>query len=250
MQASLYFSEFYSTIIAFLHRMARPEQSPTPGTEPGERKAPGWDIGMMAKALGTAPEEIQDIASGSGTRFTLSDEPKQTIEVFPGSSTARLTTPDAQLTLYRLESPRIDEHGVLLFNHRQDTTLRIGLGMAAVFGLGLAGPTSEAPEETTEVKQDRLTVNGRVGAAPRFRTTRNGTLIAQFPVAVHEENGETSWHRVVVFNDRARKLQGPRPLEKGQSVEVIGYKHVREQQTREGETKVIEEVYATLVKPR
>jgi hypothetical protein len=92
----------------------------------------------------------------------------------------------------------------------------------------------------------RLTLRGRVGAEPRFRTTKNDTLVCAFPLAVHDEAGKTTWHRVVAFKDRAQKLQGA--LQKGQEVEVIGYVHTSEGKDKDGNPKVIEEVWAAVVR--
>lgn len=121
---------------------------------------------------------------------------------------------------------------------------------------GDLGPLS-APSETVESavdgtvapeKPQRLTLTGRLGRVPSFRTTRNGTLIASFPLAVRDEAGETTWHTILAFGERAEHLR--EGLAKGQHLEVIGYLHQRERTTRSGETRIIDEVYATVVKPR
>lgn len=112
-------------------------------------------------------------------------------------------------------------------------------------------PAVASTQPTTETgteKPPRLNLSGRLGRTPSFRTTRNGTLIASFPLAVRDEAGQTTWHTVLAFGDRAEKLR--ETLAKGQHVEVIGYLHQRERTTRSGETRMIDEVYATVVKPR
>jgi len=87
-----------------------------------------------------------------------------------------------------------------------------------------------------------------LGRAPSFRTTRNGTLIASFPLAVRDEDGSTTWHTILAFGERAEKLRVQ--LDKGQAVQVISYQHEREVRTKRGETKIVREVYATMVKAR
>ncbi len=113
-------------------------------------------------------------------------------------------------------------------------------------------PLSDKPSERPQTAQQekerrpRLTLTGRVGKAPAMRTTRNGVLIARFPLAVHSEEGETTWHQIVAFNEKAETAQDT--LAKGQVVEVIGYLHEREQTTREGKKRRIQEVYAAVIK--
>jgi hypothetical protein len=70
-------------------------------------------------------------------------------------------------------------------------------------------------------KDERVDLHGRVGKAPIFRTTSGGTDILQFPLAVHVGE-ETKWETVLLFNERARKLRDS--LDKGQQVQVIGYR--------------------------
>jgi hypothetical protein len=101
---------------------------------------------------------------------------------------------------------------------------------------------------STESGNERVTLQGRLGSDPRFRTTaRRHDLVASFPLGVHPDTETTVWHSVVVFGERARRLQD-RQLQKGQEVEVIGYVHEREGRTRTGEPKLIRHVYATAVR--
>lgn len=109
---------------------------------------------------------------------------------------------------------------------------------------------SAHPQDKVQGKEmpPRLRLAGRVGKAPVMRTTRNGVLIARFPLAVHEEDGSTSWHQIVAFSEKAEKARDS--LAKGQVVEVIGYLHEREQKTQGGKTKRVQELYAAVIKPR
>ena len=106
---------------------------------------------------------------------------------------------------------------------------------------------TETPEQPG---RERLTLAGRVGAAPTLRTTPKGTLVARFPLGAHEESGATTWHTVLAFNQRAEQVRGT--VKKGDAVEVIGYRHTRTLPARqEGRPpKEVVEVYATVVKPR
>ncbi len=109
---------------------------------------------------------------------------------------------------------------------------------------------ANAPGEQTaeHAEKQRVKLLGRVGREPVFRTTRNDVLIARFPVAVREDDDSTTWHQVLAFNERAKKLAGT--LTKGQMVEIVGYQHERKTKTTDGKTKTVQEVYAAVIKPR
>ena len=106
---------------------------------------------------------------------------------------------------------------------------------------------TETPEQPG---RERLTLAGRVGAAPTVRTTPKGTLVARFPLGVHEDSGATTWHTIIAFNQRAEQVRTS--VKRGDAVEVIGYRHTRILPARqEGRPpKEVVEVYATVVKPR
>ncbi len=111
-----------------------------------------------------------------------------------------------------------------------------------------AAEVLESQPKQPPPEQERLTVTGRVGAELSFRTTRNGVLIARFPVAVHRDDGSTGWETVVVFAKKAERLRGT--LRKGQTVEVVGYAHEREVPRRDGSVKTVHEVYGAVVRTR
>ena len=104
------------------------------------------------------------------------------------------------------------------------------------------------PDPDGDKERERVRLAGRLGADPRFRETRNGVLVGSFPIAVRQEDGSTRWETVVAFQERAAKLRGEGGPRKGQHVEVIGYRHRREQPTKDGTVRVVEEVYAVVVK--
>jgi single-stranded DNA-binding protein len=106
------------------------------------------------------------------------------------------------------------------------------------------------PDAGSSAEQQRVRLAGRLGTDPRFRETRTGVLIGTFPLGVAQHDGSTKWEQVVAFRERAERLRGEGGPRKGQSVDVIGYRHVREQPNRDGKLKRVEEVYAVVVKPR
>ena len=107
--------------------------------------------------------------------------------------------------------------------------------------------TGDTPEEPG---RERVTLTGRLGQDPRIRTTRKGTLVAQFPLGVKDEAdfNKTTWHTVVAFRQRAEQVRDT--LKKGDAVEVIGYRHERQVPHRDGSTRTVQEVYATVIKRR
>jgi hypothetical protein len=111
----------------------------------------------------------------------------------------------------------------------------------------------QARKNDTEAKEadaERVKLVGRLGRTPTFRTTAAGKLIGKFPLAVHLENGETEWHDILAFGDRAATLQKrveAEELKKGNEVEVVGYRHEREYKARSGETKTAREINSVAI---
>ncbi|WP_079054015.1 single-stranded DNA-binding protein [Streptomyces graminilatus] len=108
-------------------------------------------------------------------------------------------------------------------------------------------------DEAKEADAQRVKLVGRLGRNPTFRTTAAGKLVGKFPLAVHLENGETEWHDILSFGDRAAALQRRTEadeLVRGREVEVVGYVHDREYKARNGETKVAREINSVAVKRR
>ncbi|MFI8391575.1 single-stranded DNA-binding protein [Streptomyces sp. NPDC085540] len=115
-----------------------------------------------------------------------------------------------------------------------------------------AGDQPPKPE-TAEAEAERVKLVGRIGRTPTVRETSGGKLVAKFPLAVHLEDGTTKWHDVLAFNDRAAALSKrieAGELVKGNEIEVVGYRHEREYQARDGTTKTAQEIYSVAVKRR
>ena len=124
-------------------------------------------------------------------------------------------------------------------------------GPARAFALSLLENThaevTSQPAEASERDKTRVSLSGRLGADPNFRTTPTGTLIARFPLAVHEDDKTTTWYPVLAFNDRAEKLRGL--LKRGDPVSVVGYIHERDAKTKDGQPHKVTELYAVTVTP-
>src|SRR5512144_98240 len=107
--------------------------------------------------------------------------------------------------------------------------------------------------QAQEAKQERIQLTGRLGRVPTFRTTTSGSLVGRFPLAVHREDGHTTWHTVLAFGTRAEQLQrrlAAGELIRGREVDVVGYRHVNERPGKDGKPRQVQEVYAVAVKKR
>lgn len=262
------------------------ERTPHPTFERGA----DWSRAALGEALDAAPAHVHDVAWGDGTRYSVGRDPELPTElaIFPETGVARLTTRSAEITLFRQAPPLLyadqvrferladDERLQLTLTREGRISLHIAPGAPHELATGTETPSStmiphseeegiragdsgapqspmtppfDAPEDELSAERDRVQLVGRLGAAPRFRTTRNDVLIGTFPLAVREDDDATTWYTVRVFRERAQRLREAEH-KKGQPVEVIGYRHVHEQQTRAGEPRTVEEIYAVVVKPR
>ncbi|MFD8750192.1 single-stranded DNA-binding protein [Kitasatospora sp. NPDC059577] len=113
---------------------------------------------------------------------------------------------------------------------------------------------SPAPaEQGSEDERERVKVTGRLGRNPTIRETRGGKLVAKFPLALHNEDGTTTWRDVLAFNERAAALQKrieAGELVKGREVDVVGYLHEREYKGRDGTPKMAQEIYSVAITSR
>jgi hypothetical protein len=229
-----------------------------------EREGQPWDIGAFAKTLGVKPQPVDDIAVGLGSRLSVATT---TIEVFPDAGVTRLFSRSARVELFRLDPPTADEHGIIFQSSHSgedarvlvtpDGTVNLTIGPARAPAAEPAGSIAtevretrgEDPQDTASAaaeKAPRVVFTGRIGRDPQVRSTRNGRTIARMPLAVHE--GETtSWHTILFFDDAAQRAV--ETLSKGKLVTIIGYKHVRDVQKRDGSTAQVEEIYAAAVQP-
>jgi hypothetical protein len=109
----------------------------------------------------------------------------------------------------------------------------------------LFAPPAEATNVRPQAEQaNRVMLTGRLGRDVHLRTTANGKVVGRVSLAVHRGE-ETDWHTILFFDDKAQKAA--EELQKGQLVTVVGYKHLREVQGRDGSTKQVEEIYAASV---
>ena len=226
---------------------------------PGE---PAWDIAGVALSLRTTAEPMDDVEFGAGQRFMVGlDQLVLSLELYPATSAARIQTSDVRIEVRQLVPPAVatetlpsDHESVLLLSRKRERELRISLtaagGVALQFEatdpLPQDAPAEAEPPKTPDNSAQRkeaaqrITLSGRLGAAPAFRTTPKGVLVCRFPLAVHQDDESTAWHQVLAFGKRAEQLQ--EKLEKGQRVEVVGYRHEHEVEKRGGGSRLVSEI--------
>ena len=239
-----------------------------------------FDAAVVGQALGAEPTAMRDIAHGDGEALDVGDT---VLEVYRDAGFARVTTPDAKIELYRV--PRYTTSGERVIfeqgDHDDRSRLQVRADGKVAFHPHLRAPESSttnetapagrqdspnptarsenvtaasaaraaAPEreETGEVTQVKL--QGRLGRDPWFGT--NGEQpIGRFPLAVNDQRGETTWHKVVVFDAAAEQLQeavSKRSIGKGKLVDVTGQTVIREERRANGGVKKSPEFHATAV---
>ena len=185
----------------------------------------------------------------SGIVFTrISDTGVSRLAIYPDGAVALALTPgpDQQTRVSAPERP-LDESTSL--NQRID---RVSPSQPLADNpVASDNPSVDQSEHACDEQDEkvRVQVQGRLGSAPRFRTTVNDKLIAQFPLAVHNDDKSTTWHTVVAFGEKATQLQAAE-LKKGELLGVIGYEHVRTYTKKDGTEKTEIQIYAAVVQRR
>jgi Single-strand binding protein family len=231
-----------------------------------------FDITMLQQQFGSV-NEAHDPLAGNGVEAIVERDAGDTVAVqfFPDTGIAKVDTRRLHVLLRGAQVAIDEENDALELRSSGDeewvlvTVYRTG--SVQVNGLPAkprdqehASEPPPAPSKQTTVGHEgassppteqetnpRVTLTGRVGQEPRFRTTNSGTLVGSFPLAVHEEDGKTAWHTVVAFKERAEQLQTA--IGKGQEVDVVGYVHASEYKDKDGNSKERKEVWASVVKP-
>jgi len=253
---------------------ARQKRRSRSGAEP-------WNLDNVAKHLRTASSPIQDADYGQGQLLLIgTDKPVLALELYPAAAVARVYSQELTVDISPVAAPKLPrkllppDQESLLLESPSSPSLRLTLTAEGAMSLFIKGtqelhqyklttssPEAQLPEPVEEStpsttadgsasasspeKQRRVTLEGRVGAEPVFRTTAQNKLVGRFPLAVHQGD-DTIWHQVVVFGDRAKQLEAA--LKKGQAVEVVAYVHHNERQSRDGTKRLVEELYAVAVR--
>jgi single-stranded DNA-binding protein len=91
---------------------------------------------------------------------------------------------------------------------------------------------------------------GRLGRDPFYLYFVNEPSVAGFPLAINDERGQTTWHKVRVFGEVADQVQAglqARRIKKGSLVQVTGLPVTREEDNGRGGTRKSVEFHASEV---
>ncbi len=257
-------------------------ERPNPTPLPAEG-ANSWDAAAIADTLDARAEPHLDPLHGRGSRLQIGLPADLNLELFPTSQIVRLRTPKLSLSLVQEQEPRFAPRGVIF--EAPQRVLSISSAGDVLLRLDRP-PVRETPSEPLDSAEESMTrereeagllddstapdgpfqspmterqmkehatriqLAGRLGTNVRFRTTAKGTTIASFALAIREDDGSTRWQDVLMFAERAENLRAGEAPTKGQYCEVVGYPHQREVKGKDGTIRIVEEIYAVVVKPR
>lgn len=161
----------------------------------------------------------------------------------PSDAVPQHAATEAEIVSSETDPPAAEEFSEGSVPEDDDTSAMVNVGTDAV--PRRSPSTAEIPNR---IEHERVTLVGRIGYTPKFRETSKGTLVGTFALAVHPEPGVTTWHKIVVFGERAQKMRDG-ALSKGDEVEVIGYEHTKTcTDAKTGQEKQEVELYAAVVK--
>jgi hypothetical protein len=237
-----------------------------------------FDINKAGEALGAEPHTTRDVAHGDGQTISVGDT---NLEIYKDAGVARVTTPDARIELFRVPTYSVSTERVVFQQGEDDTTTRLlirsdgrvwlypAIRAAEAFMTDEAtrpdevlSPTPSEPSadatrppdgipgadpEKQEPEQHQL--SGRLGRDPWFGT-RGEEPAAGFPLAVNDDQGQTTWHRVVVTGELVDQLKAnlqSGQIKKGRLVQLSGIQVVQSEPTAKGGTRSTTEFHATAV---
>jgi Single-strand binding protein family len=237
-----------------------------------------FDAEKAAEALGAEPHETRDVAYGDGHAITAGDT---TLEVYKNARVARVTTPDARIELFRVPTYQVSPQRLVFQQGEKATRTRLLVRSdgRVWYYPGLRAPESSRTAETApsdevispaptkpstqltgrpddtlgaaaeQKEPEEQQLIGRLGRDPWFGI-RGEEPAAGFPLAVNDEEGKATWHRVLVTGElvdqiRAGVQQGQ--IKRGRLVQVSGTEIVQSQQTPKGGTRTTTEFHATSV---
>ena len=236
-----------------------------------------WDIPAASEVLRAEPMTMTHPLFGPGTRLTLveaRDPYPARLELYPERLIARYRSSLLQVACGHVTAlaPQSDHLQVDAQDEALATNLLIYPDGSATLGQlrrqpllplhesrpgdpepaaldAISTPTSSSqPASSASERQaeqaNRVVFTGRLGRGVQVRTTANGRIVGRVPLAVHQGEA-TVWHTILFFDEAATQAEAQ--LAKGQLVTIIGYKHLRTVQSRDGSTRQAEEIYAVSV---
>lgn len=248
-----------------------------------------YDAAAVQETLRAESHQTRDVAHGDGEAMTIADG-KAVLEVYPGAGVARATTAHARVELFRVPRYSLSAERVIFEQGDDDDRTRLlvtrdgkvsfhpvlratqwpttdetdtheqevsvsptgpaeSVSRPAEAAIPTPGNTALDEEHGEAGEPESVQLTGRLGRDPWFNT-EGDTLIGGFPLAVNDDTGKTTWHRVVAFGEAAAQLQKAserRQISKGRLVEVTGQHVLREEQTERGGKRTNKEFHTTSV---
>ena len=204
---------------------------------------PEWDVPAIAKALiGAEPVPAVTPKDAAETTLPIGDA---SLTVFPDERALEFTKETAEHTVFL----RLSAAGEVVFSFTPKPPV-VATGEKALLPQSIeSAEPAVLPEQTPALidkppekeKKERVTITGRVGRLPSFKTIKTG-LMVKFPVAEHQPDGSTTWHSITAFGKVAEGLRDT--LTKGQMVTIAGYPHERTiTNPKTGMEKIVSEIY-------
>src|SRR3954452_15465125 len=237
-----------------------------------------WDGRKAGEALGARPHLTHDVAHGLGEELEVGDT---TLEVYRDAGVTRVTTPDTRIELFRVPYYAISGERVVFEQGTEDdrTRLQVRADGKVPFhpvlrarespttsettrdGGQLPAPPSALSEQTTrrpdtagatapegkEPPEQQLT--GRLGRDPWYIPRDQGP-VAGFPLAVNDQQGKTTWHKVFVDGELAEQVRTglqTGQIKKGRLVQLNGTPVTRNEDNGKGGTRTTTEFHARSV---
>jgi Single-strand binding protein family len=236
-----------------------------------------FDERKAGEALGTEPHTTRDVAHGDGEALNVGDT---TLEVYRDAGVARVTTPDARIELFRVPNYSISGERVVFEQGTEDDRTRLQVRAdgkvafypvlratespttkeTAVTGHQLPSTNPTLSEESTrrpdnavvtpegkEPPEQQLT--GRLGRDPWYIPRDEGP-VAGFPLAVNDQQGNTTWHKVFVDGELAEQVRTglqTGQIKRGRLVQLSGTPVTRQEDNGKGGTRTTTEFHATSV---
>jgi single-strand DNA-binding protein len=210
------------------------------------RQHPEWDVPAIAKALiGAEPVPEATPADAAGTTLSMGDA---SLTLFPDEQALEFKKQTLEHTVFL----RLSASGEVVFSLTPKPPIAATGEKALLPEAVVAGEPEEPPEQTPipadkspeKEKKERVSITGRVGRLPSFKTIKTG-LMAKFPLAEHTDtdgSAKTTWHTIVSFGKTAERLRDT--LTKGQQITIAGYPHERiTRNPKTGTEKVVTEIY-------
>lgn len=92
---------------------------------------------------------------------------------------------------------------------------------------------------------NRVVLLGRLGQDPELRYTQNQKAVVTLSVATNDQQGKTSWHRVIVWDKQAENCA--KYLAKGREVLIEGRIDYRNWEDKQGQKRTTTEIIAQSV---